>query len=424
MVRTILHCDMNNFFASVECRKDPRLFDLPVAVCGSVEERHGIVLAKNYVAKKYGIVTGEPVFSAKNKCPDLITVEPHYDDYTYFSGLAKEIYLSYTDLVEPFGADECWLDVTGSYALFGDGKTIANELRERIKRELGLTISVGVSFNKTFAKLGSDMKKPDAVTVIPKDSFREKIWSLPANELIGIGPSTTATLARFGVHTIGQLANAYPPMLKSALGKNGLKLIEIANGRDESPVVSEENAAPIKSISHGTTTVRDLETHDDIKTVMLALCEELGHRLLSLKRKARTVSISLRDNQLVTRQYQCHLDMPTDSYSVIAKRAFSLMCEKHVLSAPLRSVTVGVNDLIPSSSPCQVDFFTDTSDTIRRETLDSVMDMINVRFGREKIRYGLLYSSPLSDVGEGFGFGMVSRKAAEARERPWSSPRG
>lgn len=415
MDRTVLHCDMNNFFASVECRKDPRLFSLPVAVCGSVEERHGIVLAKNYVAKKYGITTGEPVFSAKNKCPDLITVEPHYDEYTYFSGLAKEIYLSYTDLVEPFGADECWLDVTGSYALFGDGETIANEIRERIKRELGLTISVGVSFNKTFAKLGSDMKKPDAVTVIPKESFREKIWDLPANELIGIGPSTTATLARFGIHTIGQLARAYPPMLKSALGKNGLRLIEIANGRDESPVISEENAAPIKSMSHGTTTVRDLVTHEEVKTVMLALCEQIGHRLLSIKRKACTVCIYLRDKNLVTRQYQCKLDMPTDSYSVIAKRAFDLMLEKHDFTEPLRSVSVGVNDLIPASSPCQVDFFTDPSDTVRRETLDRVIDRINLRFGKEKIRYGLLFASPLADVGEGFGFGMVGRSAAEAR---------
>lgn len=412
MIRTILHCDMNNFFASVECRKDPRLFSLPLAVCGSIEERHGIVLAKNYVAKKYGIVTGEPVVRAKQKCPDLIIAEPHYDEYMYFSRLAKEIYLSYTDLVEPFGADECWLDVTGSRALFGDGETIANALRERIKNELGLTISVGVSFNKMFAKLGSDMKKPDAVTVIPYESFREKIWHLPASDLMGVGPATCATLARFGIHTIGQIANAYPPMLKSALGKNGLSLIETANGRDVSPVVSEENAEPIKSMSHGTTTARDLTTREEIKTVMLALCEELGHRLLALKRKACSVSVALRDCNLQTYQYQCHLDMPTDSYSVIAKRAFALTLEKHHFSAPLRSVTVGVNNLIPSSSPCQIDLFTDPSDTVRRETLDSVMDRINVRFGRDKIRYGLLYSSSLSDVSEGFGFGKINNMMA------------
>ncbi len=405
---------MNNFFASVECRKDPRLFSLPVAVCGSVEERHGIVLAKNYVAKKYGIKTGEPVFAAKNKCPSLITVEPHYDEYIYFSKMAKEIYLSYTDLVEPFGADECWLDVTGSYALFGDGERIANEIRERIKRELGLTISVGVSFNKTFAKLGSDMKKPDAVTVIPKDGFKEKIWELAANELIGIGPATAATLARFGIHTIGQLARAYPPMLKNALGKNGIKLIEIANGRDESPVVSEENAEPIKSMSHGTTTARDLCTYDEVKTVVLALCEELGHRLLALKIKARTVSISLRDCKLMTRQYQCRLDMPTDSYSVIARRAFELVTEKHNFVLPLRSVSVGVGDFVSSDSPCQIDFFTDPNDTILRETLDRVMNSINTRFGKEKIRYGLLYASSLSDVGEGFGFGKINQMSTDA----------
>jgi DNA polymerase-4 len=269
-----------------------------------------------------------------------------------------------------------------------------------------------VSFNKTFAKLGSDMKKPDAITVIPKESFREKIWELPASDLIGIGAATSATLARFGIHTIGELARAYPPMLKGALGKNGLKLIEIANGRDESPVVSEEHTAPIKSMSHGTTTPRDLETYEEIKTVMLALCEELGHRLLSIKKKACTVVISLRNNQLVTRQYQCRLDMPTDSYSVIAKRAFELMVEKHELTLPLRSVSIGVNDLIPSSLPCQVDLFTDPLDTVRKETLDRVMNGINLRFGKEKIRYGLLYASTLSDVGEGFGFGKINSMLA------------
>ncbi len=409
MIRTVLHCDMNNFFASVECRKDPRLFSLPVAVCGSVEERHGIVLAKNEVAKKFGITTGEPTVKAMAKCRELIILEPHYDEYIHFSRLAKEIYLSYTDLVEPFGADECWLDVTGSQALFGDGETIANNVRERIKSELGLTVSVGVSFNKMFAKLGSDMKKPDAVTVIPYDGFREKIWHLPASDLMGVGRATGAVLASYGIHTIGQLARAYPPMLKGCLGKNGLTLIEVANGRDFSPVVPSENAEPIKSMSHGTTTRRDLNTLDEIKAVMLALCEELGHRLISLGKKACGVNISLRDKDLHTRQYHCRLPIPTDSYSVIAKNAFSLMKEKHRLTKPLRSVTVGISELVPTSVPLQTDLFSDLSGTVRKETLDRVMDGINRRYGGGAIRYGVLFSNPLSDVGEGFGFGRVSQ---------------
>lgn len=409
MVRTILHCDMNNFFASVECRKDPSMFSRPVAVCGSVEERHGIVLAKNEEAKKYGITTGEPVVHALSKCRELVIVEPHYDEYIHFSRLARKIYLDYTDMVEPFGADECWLDVTGSRALFGDGETIANILRKRIKEELGLTISAGVSFNKTFAKLGSDMKKPDAVTVIGEDNFKQKIWHLPASDLMGVGRATGQALKGYGIHTIGQLACAHPPMIQSRLGKNGLRLIETANGRDTDPVIPDYDAAPLKSISHGTTTARDLYTPSEVKTVMLALCEEIGHKLLSLKKKACTVSIHLRDCSLCTRQYQCRLQIPTDSYSEIALRAFYLMKEKHILSKPLRSVTVGVTDLISADSPCQMSFFTDITNTAKRETIDRVMDGINDRYGNGMIRYGVLFKNPLSGVGEGFGFGRVGQ---------------
>lgn len=408
MSRTVLHCDMNNFFASVECRKEPELFTKPLAVCGRIEDRHGIVLAKNYEAKKFGIVTGEPVVKALAKCPQLIIKEPHYDEYIYFSGLAKKIYLEYTDMVEPFGADECWLDVTGSRALFGDGEKIAHTIRNRIKNELGLTISVGVSFNKVFAKLGSDMKKPDAVTVVGEDDFREKIWCLPASSLIGVGRATEAALDRCCIRTIGDLARAYPPLLKSKLGINGVRLIEIANGRDQSPVADQNYQPPLKSISHGTTTPRDVTTLEEAKAVMLALCEDIGHRLLLAQKKARGVSIFLRDNTLVTRQYQCALPLITDSYSVIAQTAFELMKEKHIFDKPLRSITVGAINLIPADTPCQMSLFTDERRYIRKESLDRTMDKINNRFGRGKIRYGALIADPLSDVGEGFGFGRVA----------------
>lgn len=400
---------MNNFFASVECLKDKSMLSRPVAVCGSVEERHGIVLAKNEEAKKYGITTGESVIQALAKCKELIIVEPHYDEYVRFSRLARKIYLDYTDMVEPFGADECWLDVTGSRALFGDGETIAHTIRQRIKEELGLTISAGVSFNKTFAKLGSDMKKPDAVTMIGEKDFREKIWHLPASDLMGIGRATSQALKSYGIHTIGQLACAYPPMIQGRFGKNGLRLIEIANGRDADPVIAHSNAAPLKSISHGTTTATDLCTPREVKTVMLALCEEIGHKLLSLEKKASTVVIHLRDCSLFSKQYQCRLPFPTDSYSEIALKAFDLMQKKHVMQKPLRSVTVGVTDLISADFPCQMSFFTDISGTARRETLDRVMDLINCRYGDGSIRYGVLFKNSLSDVGEGFGFGRVGQ---------------
>ena len=257
-MRKILHSDMNNFYASVECMLNPSLKGYPVAVCGSVEERHGIVLAKNYPAKAYGVATGEAVWQAKEKCPDLIVVPPHYEEYIKYSKLAREIYQRYTNQVEPYGMDECWLDITGFGV--GDPTAVAHEIRNTIKSELGLTVSVGVSFNKIFAKLGSDMKKPDAVTTIPHDTFREKIWSLPASDLLFVGRATKRFLDRFCIRTIGDLANTQPEFLKSHIGVNGLKLWRYANGYDDSPVMKQDYKSPVKSVGHGTTTVEDLKS--------------------------------------------------------------------------------------------------------------------------------------------------------------------
>lgn len=227
---------MNNFYASVECMLNPKLKGHPVAVCGSTEERHGIVLAKNYEAKAYGIQTGESTYQAQQKCKDLIVVKPHYEQYIKYSKLAREIYNEYTDLVEPFGMDECWLDVTGSTVLFGTGYDIAEKIRTEIKFKLGLTVSIGVSFNKIFAKLGSDMKKPDAITVIEKSSFKNKIWQLPASDLLGVGKATKKKLNYYGIYTIEDLAKSSPDFLKSIIGKNGILLWKYANGTENSSV--------------------------------------------------------------------------------------------------------------------------------------------------------------------------------------------
>ncbi len=408
MERTILHCDMNNFFASVECVKNPTLAGKPMAVCGNIENRHGIILAKNPLAKAFGITTGEPVVRAQAKCRHLIIVEADYDEYIRYSASARKIYDEYTDLVEPLGIDECWLDVTGSRSLFGDGEKIANILRERIKAELGVTISVGVSFNKIFAKLGSDMKKPDAVTCISQIGFREKIWKLPVCELFGVGDATCSKLKSCGIFTIGQLANAYPPMIKRKLGINGLKLIEAANGRDNSPVVRGDAAMEAKSISRGTTAYRDLQTPEEVWTVTLALCEEIGHALFSCHKKAFCVGISVRDCRLNHFQYQHKLTCPTDSYSVIAKEAFSLFAIRHHFDLPLRSVTVAATELCPENIPIQTDMFSDSSFTERSELLDRIMDRINNRFGKNKIRYGVLFGNYLSDVKETIGFAKTN----------------
>lgn len=399
---------MNNFYASVECLKHPELKGKPVAVGGSVEERHGIILAKNDIAKRFGVSTGEPIFRAIGKCPDLTVLPPHYNEYIKFSRLAKAIYCDYTDMVEPFGDDECWLDVTGSTRLFGSGEEIANTIRSRIKNELGLTVSVGVSFNKVFAKLGSDMKKPDATTVIRKNDFKEKLWRLPATDMIGVGPSSAKTLEGYGIKTLGQLANAHLPMIASALGKNGVKLYEAANGRDLSPVCRFGEGTPMKSIGHGTTTRRDLVTREEVKTVMLSLCEEIGHRLIQNGKRATGISIALRDNALFTKQYQKKLDVATNSYSYIASEAFSLMNEKHNFSKPLRSVSVTAIDLIPAGSPCQISLFSDSERVVKRELIDTVMDGINNRFGGGKIKYGLMYCE-LGNVSSSVGFGVSAR---------------
>ena len=313
IIRSILHCDMNNFYASVECMLDPALKKYPIAVCGSVEERHGIVLAKNYKAKAFDVKTGDAVWQAKQKCKDLVVVPPHYEEYIKYSKLARSVYERYTDQVEPYGMDECWLDISGTESLFGSPEKVANEIRETMKFELGLTISVGVSFNKIFAKLGSDMKKPDAVTVIPKDTFKEKIWGLPAADLLGVGRATQRVLDSYCIRTIGDLANTDPEFLRRRLGKNGVVLWNYANGNDLSLVAKKDFVSPIKSVGHGITTVADLEKPEQVWPVFLELTQDIGHKLRVHGLSAEGVAIHIRDNTLNTRQWQTKIALPNIS---------------------------------------------------------------------------------------------------------------
>ena len=305
MERAILHCDMNNFYASVECMLAPSIKDKPVAVCGSEKERHGIVLAKNYYAKDYGVKTGDAIWQAKNKCPDLIVIDtPHFDEYAKYSRLARNLYREYTDLVEPMGLDECWLDVTASTLLFGKPKKIADELREKVKKKFNLTISVGVSFNKTFAKLGSDLKKPDATTVITKDNFKEVVWPLPVSSLLGVGRKTNEKLKEKLIYTVGDLANTKKDRLIMLFGKNGGYLYDAANGLEDDEVQKYEELDEVKSISHGITTVKDLSNDDEVWKVMLELAQEIGLKLRSKKLRANGVSVSIRDEKLYWAQFQ------------------------------------------------------------------------------------------------------------------------
>lgn len=391
--RKILHCDMNNFYASVECMLDPSLRSHPVAVCGSVEERHGIVLAKNYKAKAFDVKTGDAVWQAKQKCKDLVVVPPHYEEYLKYSKLARNIYNRYTDQVEPYGMDECWLDITGSEKAFGSAERVANEIRETIKFELGLTISVGVSFNKVFAKLGSDMKKPDAVTIIEEDSFQDKTWDLPASDMLGVGPATQKVLDSFCIHTIGELARTCPDLLKYKLGKNGLAIWNFANGRDYSAVQKSEFESPIKSVGHGTTTVKDLAAPNEVWPVILELSQDIGHKLRVHKKNAAAVAIYVRDNTLAGKQWQVQLDLPSQSSMVIAKSAFELFQRRYSWQNPVRSITVQAINLIPQKDPYQISLFIDAEKIDKMERIDKCIDEIRRRFGKDAIRNAILCQS-------------------------------
>ena len=390
-MRKILHSDMNNFYASVECMLNPQLKGYPVAVCGSVEERHGIVLAKNYPAKAYGVSTGEAVWQAKQKCPDLVVVPPHYEEYIKYSKLAREIYQRYTNQVEPYGMDECWLDISG-YAV-GDSTKVAHEIRNTIKYELGLTVSVGVSFNKIFAKLGSDMKKPDAVTAIPCDSFREKIWGLPASDLLFVGRSTKRFLDRFCIRTIGDIANTNPDFLKSHIGIHGLKLWRYANGYDDSPVMDQDYKSPVKSVGHGTTTVADLKSNFDVWMLILELSQEIGHRLKMLNLNCTGISIAVRNEELVFKEWQKKFNFATQSPLIIAKLAFELFFQRYEWNKNIRSVTVRAINLIPDSAPVQLDLFANVNQLDRQQKVDDCVDSLRSRFGKKCIFNAVLLNN-------------------------------
>ena len=390
MSRNILHCDMNNYYASVECMLDPALRNYPVAVCGSVEERHGIVLAKNYKAKAFNVQTGDAVWQAKQKCRDLVIVPPHYEEYLKYSKLARSVYERYTDQVEPYGMDECWLDISGTEGIYGLPEKVANEIRETIKFELGLTISVGVSFNKIFAKLGSDMKKPDAVTVIEKDTFKEKIWGLPASDLLGVGRATKKVLDRYAITTIGDLASTDPNLLRNRLGKNGVALWNFANGLDCSAVAKTDFVSPVKSVGHGITTVADLENDEQVWPVILELTQDIGHKLRVHGLSAEGVALHIRDNTLYSKQWQTKTDMPTQSPMIIAKTAYRLFEQNYAWRNQVRSVTVQAINLVPQDTPRQIGLFMDMERIDKLERLDRCIETIRRRFGKDSIKNGVL----------------------------------
>jgi len=399
MSKIILHSDLNGFYASVECFTNPKIRRFPVVVGGDSDARHGIVLAKNEIAKIAGIVTGETLYNAKIKCPNLVTVPPDFSKYLKFSRLTKQIYERFTDQVESFGIDECWLDVTASTKLFGTGEVIANEIRNTIKKEIGITASVGVSFNKIYAKLASDMKKPDATTIITKDNYKELVWKLPASDLLYVGKATKKKLQNLKIFTIGQLANTDINLLINHLGSWGYVMHTFANGKDNTPVKLKGEESFVKSVGNQMTLHRDIETLADVKRVFYLLSESVATRLREHGLKANVVQISIRDNNFTSVQRQGRLGYPTFLTADIANKALEIFTKKHNFSNPIRSLGMRASNLEAMNSPLQLDFFTDHVKRRKTEILELTIDDIRRRYGYDIVHWGIMREDHLLTSG-------------------------
>ena len=391
MGRTILHSDANCFYASVEHLHHPELEGKPIAVGGDPESRHGIVLTADYIAKKHGVKTGMALWQAKQACPELTFIFPRMDLYLRFSRMAHEIYGDYTDLQEPYGIDESWLDVTASASVKGDGYKIAAEISNRMKKELGITVSIGVSYNKIFAKLGSDYKKPDAITTMYENEFQLKAWALPVSDLLYVGRSTNQKLARFGIRTIGDLAKSDEKMLNLQLGKMGNILWAFANGYDDSPVKMENTQAPIKSVGNSTTTPRDLLTDEDVKLVLYMLSESVASRLRKNGFRCRVVEISVRDNELYSFTRQHKIRNATNITGEIAEEAYRIFKENYTWHKPIRSVGVRGADLVTDHYWEQIDLFSSMEKREKMMKMDGAVDDLRRRFGYFCIQRGIMY---------------------------------
>ncbi len=391
-MRKILHCDANNFYASIECMLDPTLKDKYVAVSGNPDKRHGIILAKNQKAKECGVKTGDVIWEAKRKCPNLVLVPPQFDKYVYYSNKIFDIYCQYTDRVEPFGIDECWLDVTGSMRLFKSATAIADELRERIKKEIGITISVGVSFNKIFAKLGSDMKKPDATTLISPDNFKTKVWPLDVSDLLMIGRKTEAKLKGLGINTIGDLANTNVDVLISKFGINGQKIYDNANGNNSEEVRLYYDKHIPKSIGNSTTMPKDVVLRDEAKAVIMALSEMVAIRLRKYGFIAGGVHLGMRFNDLSYVGKQSKLPYKINSASSICDFAMEIYDSfQHTL--PLRLLSVTTFDLSKGEEMQQLSLFDDERvEKLRR--IDASLDKIREKYGYNALKSASLLEYP------------------------------
>lgn len=388
-----MHCDLNNFYASVEQKLHPEYDGMPLAVCGDPKARHGIVLAKNQLAKQAGVKTAETIWEAKQKCPELVLVEPHFDEYVKYSKQVFEIYTSFTDRVESFGIDECWLDVTGCERLFGDGKAIADTLRKTVKEKTGLTISVGVSFTKTLAKLGSDLKKPDATTVLDEKHYMQIIGNMPPSEMIMVGKHTSKKLEKLNIRTIKDLANADRNALRYQFGIIADTLVNAAQGIETEEVKKYYDVRIPKSVSKGTTTPRNIESAEEAKIVIYALAEMVALQLRGYGLVANGVYLAIKNPALNWTSKQVPLSPASANSGDIAKATFDLLCKIHNFSEPLRAITVGAIRL-SERTEVQLSLFDDNDG--RKEKLDDTIDEIRKKYGYKAVQRGLLLQNDLT----------------------------
>ena len=395
--RTILHCDLNSFFASVELLDYPELREKPVAVCGDPDSRHGIILAKNEAAKRLGVQTAETLWQARQKCPDLILLPSHRERYHYYYEEINRLYLQYTDQVEAFSIDESWLDVTGSRNLFGDGVTIANELRRRIRETFGLTISAGVSFNKTFAKLGSDFKKPDATTLLSRENYEALLYPLPVGRMLFIGPAAEKQLRLRGVNTIGDLARCPLTTLTAILGKSAESIHQWANGIDNAPVRRWGESDPVKSVGNGLTFAHDLRGEAEWKQGLIPLCEQVGRRLRSQGLKCQTLALQIKDPQLKVISRQMKMNPPTALTRDLFEGSLALLRAVWQIDAPIRMLTVTASGLMDADAPVyqQLDWMAPAPKTDPRQAnLEKAIDQVRARFGAKAVAISRMVDKP------------------------------
>ncbi|MEA4933482.1 MAG: DNA polymerase IV [Lawsonibacter sp.] len=401
MDRVIFHCDLNSFYASVELLDHPELRHRPVAVCGDPESRHGIILAKNEPAKAFGIKTAETIWQARKKCRELVLLPAHHSKYHFFSKQINRIYQEYTDLVEPFGIDESWLDVTGTLHLFGgDPVALADQLRSRVRGEFGLTISVGVSFNKVFAKLGSDYKKPDATIEITRENYRKILWPLPVTDLLYVGKAAAQTFEKFNIRTIGDLARFDRESLFLLLGKNGPQLHDFANGLDRAPVAPAAQSTPPKSVGNGLTFPRNLQGQEEIRAGIALLSDQVAVRLRGNGMKCQGVCLSIRDPGFRDLGRQKRLPAPTCLAREITQAAMELAIGCWNMDSPVRALTVTAIHLITADEAgVQLDLLAGGQDQKRErlEKLEGTLDTIRAKYGSGSIFSASAPRNPVED---------------------------